>query len=100
MYFNTACFAPAPAFTIPTDSITQPVLRDFGRQNFDMSLFRNQPFKEHYNVQFRFEVFNALNHPVLSLGTGSSVTIGTPQFGQVLAGTNPRQIQLGLRLLF
>ena len=76
------------------------MLRDYGRQNFDVSLFRNQPFKESYNVQFRFEAFNVFNHPVLSLGSGSSVTIGTPQFGQVLSGTNPRQIQIGLRLLF
>jgi hypothetical protein len=65
-----------------------------------MSLFRNQPFKEHYNVQLRFEAFNVFNHPMLSLGTGSSVTIGTPQFGQTLIGINPRQMQIGVRLLF
>ena len=65
-----------------------------------MSFTRNQPFKEHYNVQFRAELFNIFNHPVLTLGTGSSVTIGTPQFGQVLTGGGQRTIQFGLRLVF
>ena len=99
-YFNTSCFAPAPPFTIPTDSLTQPVLRDYGRANVNMSAIRNQVFKERYNVQFRLEAFNVFNHPALSLGSGSSVTIGAAQFGQVLAGGNPRQLQLGLRLVF
>jgi len=99
-YFNTSCFAPAPPFTIPTDSLTQPVLRDYGRKNVNMSVIRNQMFKERYNVQFRLEAFNVFNHPALSLGSGSSVTIGAAQFGEVLTGTNPRQLQLGLRLVF
>jgi hypothetical protein len=85
---------------MPNDSITQPRLRDPGRQNFDMALIRNQPFRERYNVQFRAEVFNVFNHAALSLGSGSSVTVGTPQFGKILTGTNPRNIQLGLRLVF
>jgi hypothetical protein len=99
-YFNTACFAAAPPFTMPTDSITEPNLRDYGRKNFDVSFLRNQPIGERYKVQFRAEFFNIFNHPVLSLGTGSSVTIGTPQFGQVLSGSSPRTVQLGVRLLF
>jgi hypothetical protein len=99
-YFKTSCFAPAAPFTMPTDSLTQPVLRDYGRANFDMSLFRNQMFKERYNVQLRIEAFNVFNHPMLSLGNGSSVSISSAQFGQVLTGINPRQLQLGLRIVF
>jgi len=99
-YFDTTAFALAPPFTMPNDSITQPRLRDFGRRNFDMSMIRNQPFKERYNVQFRAEFFNVFNTPALALGSGSSVTVNTPQFGRVLAGGSPREIQLGLRLVF
>ncbi len=99
-YFDTTAFALAPPFTMPNDSITQPRLRDFGRRNFDMSMIRNQPFKERYNVQFRAEFFNVFNTPALALGSGSSVTVNTPQFGKVLAGASPREIQLGLRLVF
>ncbi len=99
-YFDTSCFAAAPPFTLPTDSWTQPSLRDYGRENFDMSLIRDQMIREHYKVQFRAEFFNIFNHPVLSLGTGSSVTIGTPQFGQVLSGGGQRTTQLGIRVVF
>jgi hypothetical protein len=90
----------APAYTLPTDSITEPNLRDYGRANFDISLIRNQPFREHYNAQLRFDAYNAFNHPILTLGTGSSVTIGTPQFGQVLSGGGQRSVQAALRLVF
>jgi hypothetical protein len=99
-YFNTSCFAAAPAFTMPTDSLTQPRLRDYGRANFDMSLFRSQKFGERFSAQFRVEAFNIMNHPMLTLGNGSSVSVSSAQFGQVLTGINPRQLQLGLRLLF
>jgi len=99
-YFDTSCFAAAPPFTLPTDSWTQPALRDYGRENFDASLIRNQRIRERYNVQFRAEFFNLFNHPVLSLGTGSSVTIGTPQFGQVLSGGGQRTTQPGTRIVF
>jgi hypothetical protein len=61
---------------------------------------RNQPIAERYNLQLRADITNFFNTPALSLGTGSSVTIGTPQFGQVLAGGAPRNIQLALRFTF
>jgi hypothetical protein len=99
-YFNTSCFANAAPFTMPNDSETQPQLRDYGRANLDMSLFRKQVIKERYAVQLRIEAFNIFNHPMLSLGPGSSVTVSSAQFGQVLEGINPRQLQLGLRLMF
>jgi hypothetical protein len=99
-YFNTSAFTQAPAYTIPTDSLTQPQLRNYGRRNWDMGFIRNQPIGERILVQLRADITNIFNTPALSLGTGSSVTIGAPQFGQVLAGGAPRNIQLGLRLQF
>jgi hypothetical protein len=99
-WFDTTAFALAPQFTLPNDSLTQPQLRDPGRKNFDISLMRNQRFKERFNIQFRAEFYNMFNTPALSLGTGSSVTVNAPQFGKILTGTNPRNIQLGLRLVF
>ena len=99
-YFDTGCFAAAAPFPMPTDSLTQPQLRDYGRHNFDLSLIRNQTFKESYNLQFRIEAFNIFNTPALSLGKDSSVAVGNPQFGKVLTGTNPRVLTLGVRFLF
>jgi hypothetical protein len=99
-YFDTSAFSQAPTFTVPTDSLTQPQLRNYGRRNFDIAVMRNQPIAERYNLQLRADITNFFNTPALSLGTGSSVTIGTPQFGQVLAGGAPRNIQLALRFTF
>ena len=99
-YFDTSAFQNAPAFTIPTDSLTQPRLRNYGRRNWDIGLMRNQPVGERFNVQLRADITNFFNTPALSLGTGSSVTIGTPQFGRVLTGGSPRNIQLALRVTF
>lgn len=99
-YFDTTAFAAAPAYTLPNGSVTEPRLRDPGRRNFDVSLSRNQEFRERYNLQFRAEFFNLSNTPQLSLGTTSSVTLNAPQFGKVLSGTSPRNVQLGLRMVF
>lgn len=99
-YFNTGAFTAAPAYTMPTDSLMQPALRNYGRRNWDFAFVRNQPFKERYNIQLRADITNFFNTPGLSLGTGSSVTIGTPQFGQVLTGGSPRNVQLALRFTF
>jgi hypothetical protein len=99
-WFDTSVFSIAPPYTIPNDSLTQPALRDPGRRNFDISFIRNQRFKEQFNVQFRAEFYNLFNTPALSLGNTSSVTVNAPQFGRILSGTSPRNIQLGLRVVF
>jgi len=99
-YFNTAAFAQAPTFTLPTDSLLQPQLRNYGRRNFDFAFIRNQPIRERYNLQIRADITNFFNTPAKTLGIGASVTIGTPQFGQVLTGGAPRNIQLAARFTF
>ncbi|MDX2181750.1 MAG: carboxypeptidase regulatory-like domain-containing protein [Bryobacteraceae bacterium] len=99
-YFDTSAFAAAPAYTLPTDSVTQPRLRNYGRRNWDFAIVRSQPIKERFTLQLRADITNFFNTPALTLGTGSSVTIGTPQFGQVLTGGAPRNVQLALRLQF
>jgi len=98
-WFNTACFAAAPAFTIPNDSLSQPNLRGPRRINTDFSLIKNTRFLEKYNVQFRAEFYNIFNHPALQ-NPVSDVT--SALFGQVtssFAGTE-RNIQFALRLVF
>lgn len=99
-YFDTSAFAIAPAYTLPNDTLNQNRLRDPGRRNFDVSFIRNQRFRENYNIQFRAEFYNLFNTPALSLGNGSSVTVNTPQFGRILIGTSPRNVQLGIRVVF
>lgn len=99
-WFDTSAFSIAPPFTMPNDSVNQPRLRDPGRRDWNISFIRNQRFREHYNAQFRAEFYNLFNTPALSLGNGSSVTVNAPQFGRILSGSSPRNVQLGLRLVF
>ena len=70
----------------------------------DVSLIKNEVFKERYRAQFRAEVFNVLNHPNFDL---PQATFGTSTFGQTLntfgrtLGTGvSRQIQLALKFYF
>lgn len=92
--------------------------RDAGFKDWDLSLFKNIKFTERLGAQFRFEVFNVLNHPLFDnpygaaaggLGNDPSsfLTFGcgcaTPDVanGNALVGSgSARVMQLGLKLMF
>lgn len=85
-----------------------------GRNNWDVSLFKNFKMTERVGLQFRFETFNTWNHTQWSgVNTGCSDTVaagalcgGTggaaapSNFGEVNGAWSPRIIQLGMRLSF
>jgi hypothetical protein len=98
-WFDTTAFRPAAAFTIPTDSLSQPDLRTPWRNAVNWSFFKNNPFKEHCNVQFRAEFYNILNTPQFDV-RGAATDVTNPQFGQIIEGGGERNIQFGLRLIF
>jgi hypothetical protein len=100
-------------------SMGRNIFRDSGFKNWDLSVFKNFTFKERFGAQFRFEVFNVLNHPIISNPYGGVVgynggsdpsvpsTFGcgcaTPDVanGNALVGSGgPRVMQLGLKLSF
>jgi hypothetical protein len=99
-WFNTASFATAAPFTLPTDSVSEPNCRGPALVNFNTSLLRNIRFRERYNLQFRFETYNTFNHPLLQASGTNTTTVNSPQFGQIVTGANPRNLQFGVRLLF
>ncbi len=79
-----------------------------GRNNWDLSLFKNFSITERANLQFRFETFNSFNHAQWrDVNTGCSDTVGPGEvcgtaghFGEVTSAWTPRIIQLGLKLTF
>ncbi len=78
--------------------------------NGDLSLYKNFPIKESIAAQFRLDAFNGFNHINLGTPSGNQTSYTTPvnidQTGSITNGpypggtTNPRQLQLGARLIF
>jgi hypothetical protein len=50
-------------------------------------------------ISCRLETYNTFNHPVLS-ASGNTTIVNSPQFGQIVNGGAPRNVQLGLPILF
>ncbi|MBL8219750.1 MAG: hypothetical protein JNL62_10995, partial [Bryobacterales bacterium] len=98
-WFDTTAFRRARPYTVPTDSLTQPDLRGPGRKSVDMSLFKNTRFRERYNVQFRAEVFNLTNSPFFE-ARNQTTDVTNQDFGRIISGSAPRNIQFGIRILF
>lgn len=85
--------------TLRTLSIRFPTIRFPKVPNLDISLFKAFTLREGVRLQFRAEVFNALNAPQL---TAPSTSLGSTSAGQVgLTQTNdPRNAQLAVKILF
>jgi hypothetical protein len=98
-WFDTTAFAAAPAFTVPTDSLSQPDLRTPWTNAWNWSIMKNTRIKENYNVQFRAEFFNIFNHPQFDCRNACTDVTSTT-FGQITEGGGNRNIQFGIRLLF
>jgi len=111
-YINTNCFSfpnqsdsagGVPGTYLgnsPRNSLTAP-----GYQNADLSLIKNNKIGERWATQFRFEFFNALNHPNLvappfNIYSSSGTLVST--FGQIVStgGNNARLIQYGFKLTY
>jgi hypothetical protein len=64
----------------------------------DLSLFRQIEIKEQFKAEFRFEAFNALNHPVWAIPI---TDMDLPTFGQVQSPANAqRQLQFGIKIYY
>jgi len=98
-YFdNKTAYSQPVAFTFGNMGPRLPDVRNDGTYNFDLSLFKNFHVTERINVQFRAEALNAFNTPRFG-NPNTSVTSST--FGAVTSQANaPRQIQMGLKVMF
>jgi predicted outer membrane repeat protein len=94
-WFDTSAFVDPAAYAFGNSG--RGILRSDGRVNFDLSVSKNFHFGEKRYVQFRGELMNAFNHPDFA---PPAHALGAPAFGAISDSTAPRQIQLGLRLVF
>lgn len=96
-WFDTTAFGVPAAFTLGTDSRTQSQLRGPKVKRVDLLVSREQRLKGRAVLQLRAEISNALNTPLFGDPVGA---IQSADFGKIVTGANPRQIQLGLRLAY
>jgi hypothetical protein len=69
-----------------------------GINNWDIGVVKNTRFKERFNAQFRWELFNTGNHT--QLGT-ANLSVTSANFGKIMGVLDsPRRMQFGLRLSF
>ncbi len=100
-WFNTSVFSQPPPFTFGNTSRTLPDVRNPGIADSDLSVFKNNYFgaAERYNLQFRVEMFNALNHP--QFGAPNAGIQSGSSFGTITSlGVSARQIQLAAKFLW
>ena len=94
-WFNPSAFA-VPSFSY--GNLGRNTLRSASVYDVDFSLFKNFRFRESLNFQFRGEFFNIFN--IQNYGVPDS-GVGDPAEGRISSTvTNPRQIQLAMKLIF
>lgn len=126
-YLNAAGFTqpcPAPGFTQPSRCVNvgtgvgllggaDTQVSGPGIERVDFSLFKQFRLSERYNLEFRSEFFNILNHPTFNPPNfGGNGVVAIPNSGNYLSSAfgaigstrfpfqDPRQIQLALKLYF
>jgi hypothetical protein len=96
-YFNTAVFSQPPSFTFGNTGRELPDVRAPGSVNFDFSILKNLSLRERAKLQIRAEFFNLFNHPSFS---APGTSLGSSSFGVISSAAAPRDIQLGLKIVY
>jgi hypothetical protein len=100
-WFNTSIYSMPAAGqwgNTPRDQVWGP-----GRDNWNLSLYKNFVFTESSYLQFRAEFYNIWNHTQFigdNQNGGISTNYGASNFGAVTNAYDPRTIQLALKLFF
>ncbi|MCC6858006.1 MAG: TonB-dependent receptor, partial [Bryobacterales bacterium] len=95
LYFDPAAFT-LPALGSYGNAGRNLLIRP-GNYNVDFGLFKRFPIRERWQLQYRLEMFNALNHA--NLGAPRS-NLNAVRPGQIDTTSGPRVMQMGLRLTF
>ena len=93
-WFNPSAFA-VPSFSY--GNFGRNVLRTASVYDADLSFFKNFPIREGWNLSFRSEFFNTLNHARFGQPDGN---LNNKTFGQIQTAADPRIIQFALRYQF
>ena len=97
-WFNPQAFAVQPAFTLRTLSVRLARLQGDAINNWDLSLGKKIPISERFRLEFRWEMFNALNRAQFGAPTLNPASGAYGRITNTL--NNPREMQFGLKLAF
>ncbi len=94
-WFDTTSFR-APGFGFYGDA-RNGTIRGPGYTSANISLYKSFPIYDRFNLQFRAEAFNVLNHPNFNnVDTG----LGSGTYGHVNSAGDPRIMELALKMSF
>lgn len=103
---TTAQWFNKSAFSLPVGTPATPyVFGNAPRNNvigpglaaLDLSVQKEGALSENLKLQFRFDVFNSLNHPNLNL---PGRIFGNSNFDVIQSAQDPRQLQFAVKLMF
>jgi hypothetical protein len=107
-YLNQNCFS-FPKEIGQNGPTTLPVIYGPAFFNADLGLFKNFDIRESRKLQFRFNGYNFLNHPLWSFPGTANLTLGfngttgqlnTPLFGYATQKQGRRVVQLAVKFIF
>jgi hypothetical protein len=96
-WINPAAFVQPPAFTFGDAPRFLSNLRAPRYFNWDMGIQKWWKMTESMRLQFRFEMFNALNHPDFF---EPDTNLGDSNFGTITAAYPARTVQFGAKFYF
>jgi len=106
-YINPNCFTYPKAIGQNGGTVLPPI---YGPSffNSDLGLFKNFNITEQRKLQFRFNAYNFLNHPLWSFNgnnqtlgfDGTTGAVNTPLFGTVIQKQGDRVIQCAVKFFF
>ena len=88
----------ARRFNNPFGNVARNILQSDRIEVVDFSLFKTFKITERINLQYRLELYNALNHPVFGTPTTNVDSVIFNNFQETSGGR--RVISMGLRLRF
>jgi hypothetical protein len=94
-YFDVSAFAPNALGTV--GNARHYFFAGPPTNNWDFTVIKRTAFAERYNLEFRAEIFNLLNHTQFFNPIGD---ISSANFGDITSARDPRFIQFGFKLDF
>jgi hypothetical protein len=105
LWFDPTAFVNPALYVFGNTPRAISQFRNPGAVIMDFSIFKTFKITEGFRLQLRGEAFNAPNHvnlgfPNTSFSPGAAGTNVNAAFGRITTSRDPRQMQLGLKLIF